>query len=887
MHLDLRKKTGDKFTADEFNQIISAINAKVEQEAGKALSDENFTAEEKQFLATLAAKDIVKMITDEITRATEAEGTLSSSISKLSKDFTDFISDTADADNVINRFHEIVAFLSGIAETDTLEGMLSEMSSSVSQSITTAISDFEVKIKLFISQNYQPKESGKGLSTNDYTTTEKEKLAGLPTGTQITQNLASKVDKVEGKQLSTEDFTTALKNKLEGLSNYNDTEVKKSLASLQSTINTLVNENPNEVIDSFNEVKKFLEGVTDTENLAAMLAALESKITAKIPTKLSQLNNDGNFVSDKNYVHTDNNFTTAEKEKLAGLPTGTQITQNLASKVDKVEGKQLSTEDFTTALKNKLEGLSNYNDTEVKKSLASLQSTINTLVNENPNEVIDSFNEVKKFLEGVTDTENLAAMLAALESKITAKIPTKLSQLNNDGNFVSDKNYVHTDNNFTTAEKEKLAGLANYDDTTITKSINDEITRSKAAESALSGKLDELSKVALADVGYFAIEYGDEEDSSQADPAVTIINQPYYDYFMAKWEAANKPCEKKLDGTDFAYLQDDVTLRADDSASHLEDANYFQGAEMINFNISYFYDAINKKSRVFFNLDKEAPCGYHRFIPYESILMPRYNQYVEGGKIKTCSNYQVINNQSVQDFCNVLSATSADMLGYTWWQNVCLAWLAVAKYQTRDIQANLPGMTTGQDTYGRFKNGLLDSKHQATGQWTVTATRYSNTVAGEVASENFEFKPYKLWWCENLLHGDAWIRCFGGITKLVDGKRYLYFTRDPEVASVKATVDANDATKFEDKVEVARNLTEGSYIKKINGMYPVPLVNNGSSTTCFCDGQWGCNTQGDNNIPFVGATASDAALCGLFALSLYRAVSSRGVNYRVRATLKK
>ena len=747
MHLDLRKKTGDKFTADEFNQIISAINAKVEQEAGKALSDENFTAEEKQFLATLAAKNIVKMITDEVTRATEAEGTLSSSISKLSKDFTDFISDTADSDNVINRFHEIVAFLSGIAETDTLEGMFSEMTSSVNQSITTAISDFEVKIKLFISQTYQPKESGKGLSANDYTTT--------------------------------------------------------------------------------------------------------------------------------------------EKEKLAGLPTGTQITQNLASKVDKVEGKQLSTEDFTTVLKNKLEGLSNYNDAEVKKSIASLQSTINTLVNENPNEVIDSFNEVKKFLEGVTDTENLAAMLAALESKITAKIPTKLSQLNNDGNFVSDKNYVHTDNNFTTSEKEKLAGLANYDDTAITKSINDEITRSKAAESALSGKLDELSKVALADVGYFAIEYGDEESSSQADPAVTIINQPYYDYFMAKWEAANKPCEKKLDGTDFAYLQDDVTLRADGSPSHLEDANYFQGAEMINFNISYFYDAINKKSRVFFNLDKEAPCGYHRFIPYESILMPRYNQYVEGGKIKTCSNYQVINNQSVQDFCNVLSATSADMLGYTWWQNVCLAWLAVAKYQTRDIQANLPGMTTGQDTYGRFKNGLLDSKHQATGQWTVTATRYSNTVVGEVATESFEFKPYKLWWCENLLHGDAWIRCFGGITKLVDGKRYLYFTRDPEVASVKATVDANDATKFEDKVEVARNLTEGSYIKKINGMYPVPLVNNGSSTTCFCDGQWGCNTQGDNNIPLVGAHANNAAICGLFALYLNNAVSSRGVNSRVRATLKK
>ena len=441
-----------------------------------------------------------------------------------------------------------------------------------------------------------------------------------------------------------------------------------------------------------------------------------------------------------------------------------------------------------------------------------------------------------------------------------------------------------SDENFTAEEKEFLATLATKN---IVKMITDEVTRATGVESTLSSSISKLSKVALADVGYFAIEYGDEESSSQADPAVTIINQPYYDYFMAKWEAANKPCEKKLDGTDFAYLQDDVTLRADGSSSHLEDANYFQGAEMINFNISYFYDAINKKSRVFFNLDKEAPCGYHRFIPYESILMPRYNQYVEGGKIKTCSNYQVINNQSVQDFCNVLSATSADMLGYTWWQNVCLAWLAVAKYQTRDIQANLPGMTTGQDTYGRFKNGLLDSKHQATGQWTVTATRYRNTVVGEVASEDFEFKPYKLWWCENLLHGDAWVRCFGGITKLVDGKRYLYFTRDPEVASVKATVDANDATKFEDKVEIARNLTEGSCIKKINGMYPVPLVNNGSSTTCFCDGQWGCNTQGDNSIPIVGAGANYAAICGLFALALYSAVSARAVNHRVRATLKK
>ena len=49
----------------------------------------------------------------------------------------------------------------------------------------------------------------------------------------------------------------------------------------------------------------------------------------------------------------------------------TTVTNMLAQKVDKVEGKQLSTEDFTTALKNKLEGLpsSVYSKSEVNSLL--------------------------------------------------------------------------------------------------------------------------------------------------------------------------------------------------------------------------------------------------------------------------------------------------------------------------------------------------------------------------------------------------------------------------------------------------------------------------------------------------------------------------------------
>lgn len=49
------------------------------------------------------------------------------------------------------------------------------------------------------------------------------------------------------------------------------------------------------------------------------------------------------------------------------------------SKVDKVEGKQLSTEDYKTAEKSKLAGLSNYNDNEVRELISALNLRLTTL----------------------------------------------------------------------------------------------------------------------------------------------------------------------------------------------------------------------------------------------------------------------------------------------------------------------------------------------------------------------------------------------------------------------------------------------------------------------------------------------------------------------------
>lgn len=44
-----------------------------------------------------------------------------------------------------------------------------------------------------------------------------------------------------------------------------------------------------------------------------------------IPSKMSDLTNDNNFVSDASYVHTDNNYTSTEKNKLSGIASGAEV----------------------------------------------------------------------------------------------------------------------------------------------------------------------------------------------------------------------------------------------------------------------------------------------------------------------------------------------------------------------------------------------------------------------------------------------------------------------------------------------------------------------------------------------------------------------------------
>nr|DAE84672.1 MAG TPA: Head fiber protein [Caudoviricetes sp.] len=166
-----------------------------------------------------------------------------------------------------------------------------------------------------------------GISVNsDYELT-KEKIEKVLAGDISTHNHASQlaealveyVRKVAGKDLSSNDFTDELKLRLESLENYDDTAIQAAVAAVSSRIDTLVGTSAGEAIDTFNEIEAFLAGITDKETLVGLLNDLRSEITATVPTRLSQLQNDDHTVKDAKYVHTDNNYTTADKNKLAGV----------------------------------------------------------------------------------------------------------------------------------------------------------------------------------------------------------------------------------------------------------------------------------------------------------------------------------------------------------------------------------------------------------------------------------------------------------------------------------------------------------------------------------------------------------------------------------------
>ena len=176
---------------------------------------------------------------------------------------------------------------------------------------------------------------------------------------------------------------------------------------------------PTKVSDLTNDLN-FVEE-TDLANVAFSGAYADITGTPYIPTKTSDLTNDSNFASDANYVHTDNNFTTALKNKLDGIATGAEV--NVQSDWDVADTSSDAFIKNKPAIPTKTSDITN--DSGFITS-AALPTKTSDLTNDS-GFITNQVNNLANYY----DQTAINSMFNALS------VPTKTSELTNDSGFLT------------------------------------------------------------------------------------------------------------------------------------------------------------------------------------------------------------------------------------------------------------------------------------------------------------------------------------------------------------------------------------------------------------------------------------------------------------------
>lgn len=141
--------------------------------------------------------------------------------------------------------------------------------------------------------------------------------------------LKGRVSTLEGAGYITENDISTLRTSVAtnttDISNLDNTKAdKSSLANVATTgsYNDLLNK---PTIPTVNNATLTIKRNATAVGTFTANASEDKSIDITVPTKTSELTNDSNLVVDADYVHTDNNFTAAEKTKLAGVATGAEV----------------------------------------------------------------------------------------------------------------------------------------------------------------------------------------------------------------------------------------------------------------------------------------------------------------------------------------------------------------------------------------------------------------------------------------------------------------------------------------------------------------------------------------------------------------------------------
>lgn len=190
-----------------------------------------------------------------------------------------------------------------------------------------------------------------------------------PEGTNLLSALNGKVDKVEGKGLSTNDFTDAYKTKVEN--SVSSTDLNTLLAGYVPKTRKVNGKELSQDISvsqyrgNFSSDNQYYVGDLVSYNNKIYTCTTAHTATSGFAVDLWKLLSYTSVPTSSTTTSTDyyGLFTYGEKLKLSNLPDKETLDRNYASKddlddkVDKVSGKQLSTNDFTDDYKSQLDNL--------------------------------------------------------------------------------------------------------------------------------------------------------------------------------------------------------------------------------------------------------------------------------------------------------------------------------------------------------------------------------------------------------------------------------------------------------------------------------------------------------------------------------------------------
>ena len=189
--------------------VDDALSGKVDKSGGKGLSTNDFTNDYKTKLDglptglaisnALDTKASASSVTDVSGRVTEIEEKIPSVASSSNK-----LTDKTYVDTAISGLNSVI---NGKASASELAGVSTSVDAIEAKIPSDATSSNQLADKAFVNNGLSGKVNavaGKGLSTNDYTTSDKGKLDSLPSGSQLQSDLAGKqATLVSGQNIKT------------------------------------------------------------------------------------------------------------------------------------------------------------------------------------------------------------------------------------------------------------------------------------------------------------------------------------------------------------------------------------------------------------------------------------------------------------------------------------------------------------------------------------------------------------------------------------------------------------------------------------------------------------------------------------------------------------